>query len=124
MINTVYLIKSPNQLQPFFQELLNYVDMQVVSQRPEPRGGFIYAERFLKLSIKCATSDTRTCSWEAIRFFAEWQLERLAERTPTFCRGALRGPGQQLLQIRFESPGTLDMRRTASASDLHARISE
>lgn len=110
-------------LEPFFRDLLTYVDTQLATHVPEPRGGFIYTERLLKLSFKCVTSDTRTCSWEAIRFFAEWQLERVAGRVPTFCRGALRGPGQQLLQVRFESPGTLgtgEMRRVGSASDLHA----
>ncbi|KAL8920452.1 MAG: hypothetical protein Q9208_006201 [Pyrenodesmia sp. 3 TL-2023] len=52
------------------------VNQKIAGQEPELAMGFRYVERFLILSFKCASGDMQTCSWEAVKFFVEWQLHR------------------------------------------------
>ncbi|KAL8717241.1 MAG: hypothetical protein Q9225_005494 [Loekoesia sp. 1 TL-2023] len=114
----ILFVISSSILEPFFRGVLDLVNANIAHQNPEHEESFRYIERFLKLAFKCGTSDTPTCSWEAVKFFAEWQLDRLAKRLPSFCRGTLKGPGQQLIEFWFGASNTLNM-RTASASDLN-----
>lgn len=102
--NLVYLKKHLTncvQLEPFYQGVLDLVNHQIAQQEPELAKGFRYVERFLKLSFRCASGDMQTCSWEAVKFFAEWQLDRIGKRLPFFCQGALVGPGLQKIDFSF-----------------------
>ncbi|KAL9052933.1 MAG: hypothetical protein Q9206_004122 [Seirophora lacunosa] len=87
--------------------VLDLVEQKIAQQEPELAMGFRYVERFLKLTFQCATGDLQTCSWEAIRFFAQWQLDRVERRFPFFCQGALLGPAMQRIDFRFGLPNTM-----------------
>ncbi|KAL8769547.1 MAG: hypothetical protein Q9209_004478 [Squamulea sp. 1 TL-2023] len=106
------------QLETFYDGALRLINHQIAVGAPENILGFRYVEGFLKLAFKCATEDTHTCSWEAIKFFIEWQIDRLKRGQLSFCQGALKGPGNQLLQFTFGTPSVTSIMRAASASDL------
>lgn len=83
------------------------VNQKIAGQEPELAMGFRYVERFLILSFKCASGDMQTCSWEAVKFFVEWQLHRVGNRLPFFCQGVLVGPGLQRIEFVFGLPTTI-----------------
>lgn len=108
-----------NQLEPFWRGVFELVNHQISTGAPENVLGFRYVEGFLKLAFRCATEDTHTCSWEAIKFFVEWQLNRLARGQLSFCQGALKGPGNQMIQFTFGTQNFNSIMRAASASDMN-----
>ncbi|CAO1604766.1 MAG: hypothetical protein LQ349_003828 [Xanthoria aureola] len=106
-------------LEPFYTGVLQHVNHQIATGAPENALGFRYVEGFLKLAFRCATEDTHTCSWEAVKFFVEWQVDRLSRGHLSFCQGVLKGPGNQLIEFTFGTPSVNGIIRAASASDLN-----
>ncbi|KAL8776055.1 MAG: hypothetical protein Q9213_008400 [Squamulea squamosa] len=114
------VIDARRDLEPFYAGALRLINHQIAVGAPENVLGFRYVEGFLKLTFKCATEDTHTCSWEAIKFFIEWQIDRLTRGQLSFCQGVLKGPGNQLLQFTFGIPSVNSIIRAASAGDLNS----
>ncbi|KAL8949788.1 MAG: hypothetical protein Q9222_004131 [Ikaeria aurantiellina] len=114
----VPITAAVNGLQPFLIGVLDLVEYKLTHSEPELTLGFTYVERAIKLVFQCAQEDVQSCSWEAVKFFVEWQLNRLDRRLPSFCRGVLQGPGNQLIQVRLGTPNTARLIHAASASDL------
>ncbi|KAL8668873.1 MAG: hypothetical protein Q9168_006518 [Polycauliona sp. 1 TL-2023] len=107
-------------LEPFYTGVLDLVNHQIATGAPENTLGFRYVEGFLRLAFSCATEDTHTCSWEAVKFLVEWQMERLARGQVSFCQGSLLGPGNQLIQFTFGTAAANGIMRADSARDLHS----
>ncbi|KAL8626889.1 hypothetical protein Q9189_007416 [Teloschistes chrysophthalmus] len=105
------------QLTRFFAGVLRLVNAKIAHREPENQLGFIFTEDALKLAFKCSQGDGRTCSWEAIKFFAKWQLAKIERGFPMFGVGIMEGPERWFIEYIFGETSSIGIYRSPSASD-------